>query len=79
MSEATTQAVQAERRRLSQLLHGGIVQQVTALSLAVDSALLHDAEGRIDEVRSALHTARKIAETTVTDCRALLDHLGDHP
>jgi signal transduction histidine kinase len=77
MSEATTQAVQAERRRLSQLLHGGIVQQVTALSLALDSALLHDAEGRADEVRSALHTARKIAETTVTDCRALLDHLGD--
>ena len=79
MSEATTHAVEAERRRLSQLLHGGIVQQVTALSLAVDSALLHDAEGRSDEVRSALHTARKIAETTVTDCRALLDQLEGRP
>lgn len=71
------QAVQAERRRLSQLLHGGIVQQVTALSLALDSALLHEAEGRHDEMRSALRTARIIADTTVTDCRALLDQLGD--
>jgi signal transduction histidine kinase len=79
VSEATTQAVQAERRRLSQLLHGGIVQLVTALSLAVDSALLHDADGNDDEMRSALQTARRIAETTVTDCRALLDHLGDRP
>jgi signal transduction histidine kinase len=73
------QAVQAERERLSQLLHGGIVQQVTALSLALDSALLHDVEGRDHEMRSALRTARTIADTAVTDCRALLDHLGDRP
>lgn len=77
MSEATTHAVQAERRRLSHLLHGGIVQQVTALSLAVDSALLHAAEGRSAELQAALGTARRIADTTVTDCRALLDHLVD--
>jgi signal transduction histidine kinase len=78
MSEATTHAVQAERRHLSLVLHGGIVQQITALSLAVDCALLHEAEGRSDLMRSALHTARRIADTTVTDCRELLDQLGDH-
>jgi signal transduction histidine kinase len=33
MSEACTEALRAERRRLSHLLHGGIVQQITALSL----------------------------------------------
>lgn len=70
-------AVQAERRRLSHLLHGGIVQQVTALSLAVDSALLSAAEERQDDLRTALRTARSIADTTVTDCRALLAQLMD--
>lgn len=77
MSEATTHAVQAERRRLLHLLHGGIVQQVTALSLAVDSAQLHAAQGRHDELRAALRTARGLADTTVTECRALLDRLVD--
>ena len=70
-------AVQAERRRLSHLLHGGIVQQVTALSLAVDSALLSAAEERQDDLRTALRTARSIADTTVPDCRALLAQLMD--
>jgi signal transduction histidine kinase len=77
MSEATMRAVQAERGRLSHLLHGGIVQQVTALSLAVDSALLSAADERLDDVRTALRTARSIADTTVTDCRALVAHLID--
>jgi signal transduction histidine kinase len=77
MCEATTRAVQAERRRLSHLLHSGIVQQVTALSLAVDSALLCAAEDRPDALWAALRTARSIADTTVTDCRALLAQLLD--
>jgi signal transduction histidine kinase len=77
MSEAITHAVQAERRRLLHLLHGGIVQQVTALSLAVDSALLHAVEDRDDELRAALRTARSLADTTVTECRAVLDQLVD--
>lgn len=72
-------AVQAERRRLSHLLHGGIVQQVTALSLAADNALLYAAEDRLDELRTALRTARRIADSTVTDCRALLDQLVGGP
>jgi len=70
-------AVQAERRRLSHLLHGGIVQQVTALSLAVESALLYAADDRPEDLRTALRTARRIADTTVTDCRALLAQLVD--
>ena len=77
MSDATMHAVQAERRRLSHLLHGGFVQQVTALSLAVDNALLHAAEGRPEDLRTALRTARRIADTTVTGCRELLDELLD--
>jgi signal transduction histidine kinase len=77
MSEATTHAVQAERRRLSHLLHGGIVQQVTALSLAVDNAVLCSADDRHDELRAALRTARRIADMAVIDCRALLDQLTD--
>jgi signal transduction histidine kinase len=75
MSEARTEALRAERRRLSHLLHGGIVQQITALSLALDSALLHDAEGRADDMRAALRTARSVADATATECRALLDRL----
>jgi signal transduction histidine kinase len=47
------------------------------LSLAVDSAQLHAAQGRHDELRAALRTARGLADTTVTECRALLDRLVD--
>lgn len=74
---ADTTAVQAERRRIAHVLHGGIIQQITALSLAIDSALLHDGEGRRDQLRSALQTAREIADLTVADCRALIDELAD--
>lgn len=77
MSEATTHAVQAERRRLVHLLHGGVVQQVTALSLAVDNALLHAAGGRHDDLHAALRTARSLADTTISECRSLLDQLVD--
>lgn len=77
MSEASTEALRAERRRLAQLLHGGIVQQITALSLALDSALLSDAEGRVDDMRAALRTARGIADAATADCRSLLDGLLD--
>lgn len=81
MTEAGTApdaaAVHAERRRLARELHGGLVQQVTALSLAIDSALLHARDGRTGEVHAALRRARLMADTTVADCRALLDRLGD--
>jgi len=69
--------LQAERQRIAHALHGGIVQQVTALSLAIDSALLHDGDGRHDEVSAALRTAREIADLVVEDCRWLLDGLRD--
>lgn len=73
----TAHAVQAERQRIAHALHGGIIQQITALSLAIDSALLHDGEGRSNQVSAALRTARKIADLTVADCRKLLDELRE--
>lgn len=75
--DAVARARRAERRRLAELLHGGIVQQITALSLAVDSALLHDAEGRSDEALAALSVVRRVTDVTVADCRALLEELRD--
>lgn len=73
----TSHAVRTERRRIAHALHGGVVQQITALSLAIDSALLHDGEGRREQVSAALRTAREIADLTVTQCRDLLDELRD--
>lgn len=73
----TTDAVRRERRRIAHVLHGGIVQQITALSLAIDSALLHDGEGRREQATAALRTLRGIADLTVADCRRLLDELQD--
>lgn len=70
------QTISAERHRLARQLHSGVIQQATALSLAIDSALLHDADGRSEQVRAALGMARRIADALVTDCRALLDELG---
>lgn len=70
-------AVQAERQRIAHALHGGIIQQITALSLAIDSALLHDGEGRSNQVSAALRSARQIADLTAADCRRLLDELRD--
>jgi signal transduction histidine kinase len=67
--------LQAERQRIAHALHGGIVQQITALSLAIDSALLHDGDGRHHEVSAALRTARELADLVVQDCRGLLDGL----
>lgn len=67
--------VRDERERLARLLHGGLVQQVTALSLAVDSAMLHATDGQADELRRALQTARRIADLAIADCRAVLDDL----
>lgn len=67
--------VRDERERLARLLHAGLVQQVTALSLAVDSAMLHATDGYTDELRQALHTARRIADLAIADCRAVLDDL----
>ena len=73
----TTDAVQTERRRIARVLHGGIIQQITALSLAIDSALLHDGEGRREQASAALRTLREIADLTALDCRRLLDELHD--
>lgn len=75
MSEQVT----AERRRLAEELHAGIVQQVTALSLAVDSALLHLADGDRDAVAAALHTVRALVDSTMTESRALIDGLRHRP
>jgi signal transduction histidine kinase len=65
-------AVHAERERLASVLHAGIIQQITALSLAIDSAMLHAAEGDADKVSEALRTARRVADLAIADCRALL-------
>ena len=59
--------MQAERQHIAHALHGGIIQQVTALSLAIDSALLHDGEGRSNEMSAALRSARKIADLTAAE------------
>lgn len=69
-------AVLTERRRVAHELHGGVVQQVTAVSLAIDNALLHDDAGRHDRSRVALETARRITDLLVSDCRRLLDELS---
>lgn len=77
-SDPTSAAVARERRRLAAQLHGGVVQQVTALSLAVDSALLHHADGNAAAVEAALRSVRAVADAAVRDCRQLLDGLhGD--
>ena len=68
-------AVTRERRWLAAQLHDGVVQQVTALSLAVDSALLHHADAGSAGLESALRSIRAIADATVGDCRALIDAL----
>lgn len=70
--------VVGERRRLAEQLHGGVVQQVTALSLAVDSALLHHADGDAEAVAAALRSVRTVADGAVRECRDLIDGLrGD--
>lgn len=61
--------------RLAEVLHGGLVQHVTALALAVDNALLHHAAGDADAVGDALRTARALADATADGCRALIDDL----
>jgi signal transduction histidine kinase len=71
-------AVERERRRLAAQLHGGVVQQVTALALAVDSALLHHADGDAPAVEAALRSARAAADAAVSDCRQLIDGLQGH-
>ena len=72
---ATSDAVARERRRLAEQLHGGIVQQVTALSLAVDSALLRHADGDTQAAMAALRSVRTVADAAVRDCRQLIDGL----
>lgn len=79
MTSASAAAVTRERQRLSEVLHSGIVQQVTALSLAVDSALLHHADGDIEAVGDALRTIRRFSDTTIASCRTLIDELRGHP
>lgn len=71
-------AVDDERRRLAAQLHRGVVQQVTALSLAVDSALLHHADGDAAATEGALRSARAVADLAVADCRTLIDGLHNH-
>lgn len=75
MSDAAGERLARERARVADVLHSGVVQQVTALSLAVDNALLHHAAGDVDGVAAALRTARALADTTATGCRALIDDL----
>lgn len=78
MNRASAAAIERERRRLSEVLHGSVVQQVTALSLAVDSALLHHADGDLAAVGDALRTIRRISDTTIADCRTMIDELRGH-
>lgn len=78
MSQPTDRdPVAAERQRLAHALHAGIAQQLTVLSLAIDSALLHDADGRAEQVRAALRTARGVVDAAATDCRRLIGELRD--
>lgn len=64
------------RRHLVDRLHGGLVQHVTALSLAVDAVdLAHTAGANDPRVRAALGTARRLADLAIADCRALLREL----
>ncbi len=65
------------RQRLADDLHAGVVQQVTALSLAVDNALLHHADGDAAGVGEALRAVRAIADGAVAECRRLIDGLHD--
>lgn len=74
-ADPVSAAVAAERRRLAEQLHDGVVQQVTALSLAVDSALLHDRDGDPEAVGTTLRSIRTIADAAVRDCRELIDGL----
>ncbi|MBW3604046.1 MAG: hypothetical protein KY460_03865 [Actinobacteria bacterium] len=67
--------VAGERHRLADTLHAGLVQRVTALSLAVDNALLHDARGDSAAVGAALRVLRTHADEAIEDCRALIDEL----
>lgn len=53
------------------------MQQVTALSLAVDSALLHHADGDVAAVEAALRSVRTAADAAVNDCRRLVDGLRE--
>ncbi|HSJ45066.1 MAG TPA: hypothetical protein VK923_10325 [Euzebyales bacterium] len=46
------------------------MQQLTALSLAVVSALLHHADGDAAAVEAALRSVRAVADATVRDCRS---------
>lgn len=66
-----------ERGRLADALHAGLVQRVTALSLAVDNALLHHADGDAAAVGRALRSIRVHADETIADCRAVIDGLRD--
>lgn len=78
MTDAAGDRLARERERVAELVHGGVVQQVTALSLAVDNALLHHAAGDAEGVAAALRTARELADRAATGCRALIDELrGD--
>lgn len=74
-TRAAAAATAAERQRLARRLHDGVVQQVTALSLAVDSALLRRDGGGAD-VDDALRAVRALADRAVRDCRALMDDLN---
>lgn len=71
----TDASVMGERHRLAEALHAGLVQRVTALSLAVDNALLHHAQGDSVAVGAALCALRAHADEAIDDCRALIDEL----
>ncbi len=77
-TRAAAAATAAERQRLARRLHDGVVQQVTALSLAVDSALLRRDAGDagVAGVDDALRTVRALADRAVRDCRVLMDDLN---
>ena len=75
MADPMSESLARVRARLADELHDGIVQQVTALSLAVDNAVLHLAAGDDRAVASALRTARTLADTTAASCRTLIDDL----
>jgi len=68
-------AEQEERRRLAELLHDGVVQQLSAIAQMMDAALATLREGQAERVDEILSRGLALARDATRDLRALCDDL----
>lgn len=79
LAQETLRTAVAERARVAEEIHDGVVQQLTAAGYGLERARLHIEEGRVEVGMAAIHRAQETLGREIEALRQIMTMLDASP